>query len=247
MGSSAAGRGEARRRRGPEIYEHRSGSQDLKRGCTAAGPTRCSHSYLHITAGQGPLRLHRIPSSIALRLRVIRLPGPSPALTLTAACRGGLDRVLRSAPLPALPARARHVAITAASSAPSRPPHMHLSSHPPRIALRPHMHYGLLRLTVVFLWLAAPSRLASPASRAWVNNNKAVSLPAFVVRCRPRPDSARFLDPSISPAPAESGWVAKPSTDLDGKPPLIIYGTAIRLSVGAVCACSGGCDRIQFA
>lgn len=60
--------GEARRRRGPEIYEHRSGSQDLKRGGTAAGPTRCSHSYLHLLLvrvqsvtqawqAAGPLRL----------------------------------------------------------------------------------------------------------------------------------------------------------------------------------------------
>jgi hypothetical protein len=30
--------------RGPEIYEHRSGSQDLK-GDTATGPTRCSYYY----------------------------------------------------------------------------------------------------------------------------------------------------------------------------------------------------------
>lgn len=158
--------------------------------------------FTHITAGQGPLRLHRIPSSIAFACH----PAPGAIPCFNRCLPGRARSVLRSAPLPALPARARHVAITAASSAPSRPPHMHLSSHPPRIALRPHMHYGLLRLTVVFLWLAAPSRLGPPASRAWVNN-KAVSLPPFVVRCRP--DSARFLDPSISPAPAESGWVAK--------------------------------------
>jgi hypothetical protein len=40
---------------GPKIYEHGSGSQDLK-GHTAAGPTRCSLSYLHlllVRSGQG--------------------------------------------------------------------------------------------------------------------------------------------------------------------------------------------------
>jgi hypothetical protein len=94
VGSSAAGRGEARRRRGPEIYEHRSGSQDLKRGCTAAGPTRCSHSYLHLllvrSGGQGPVSHSGLagrwsappgaciafqPPISRLRLRVIRLRG----------------------------------------------------------------------------------------------------------------------------------------------------------------------------
>jgi hypothetical protein len=84
----------------------------FKRGDTATGPTRCSRSYLHITAGQvgsgsaTPLRLHRIPSSIAFACHPD--PGPSPALTASwpPACRGGLDRC--SAPLPALPARAGH-------------------------------------------------------------------------------------------------------------------------------------------
>jgi hypothetical protein len=69
-----------RRRRGPEIYEHRSGSQDLnKRGDTATGPTRCSHSYLHLVLvrpGQGRVRpapLRSACTASRLRLRVIRL------------------------------------------------------------------------------------------------------------------------------------------------------------------------------
>jgi hypothetical protein len=166
--------------------------------------------------------------------------GHPPALT--AACRGGLDRC--SAPLRSAPLRSRlsprgRGTLPLLLLALLRPVLLICISPPPAPHRSPPSHA---------LWAFAVNRRFSLARRAIKAssagvacvNNKAVSLPPFVVRCRP--DSARFLDPSISPAPAESGWVAKPSTDLDGKPPLIIYGTAIRLSVGAVCAC----DRIQF-
>jgi len=130
---------------GPEIYEHRSGSQDLKRGDTATGPTRCSHSstYTYCWSGRvrvesGPPASHRIPSP-RLRLRVIRLPTCRPARPARplleplgagrAPNEAGLGWARSPAPSHAhLPARARHCHYCCAVL-------LHLAS----IALRPHM------------------------------------------------------------------------------------------------------------